>query len=324
MATSFRDAIVGTVGKGIETVAAFNRSRMKPVEHPFLSGIHQPMSDELTLAELRVEGAIPPGLDGSYMRIGPNPYAPDPAGYHWFTGDGMVHAIRLKDGEASYRNRWIRSKDLARVGGPAAAPGPRRGRRDTVNTNVVGIAGRPMALVEAGSYPVGFDHDLERQEYSDFAGTLAGPFSAHPHFDPATGENHAITYDATDPGGLRHVVVDGAGRVVREVRVPVEHGPSVHDCALTERYVVIFDLPVTLSMKTLLGGYKFSYRWNPEHRARVGLLPRDGAAEDVIWCDVEPCYVFHVANSFERVDGTVVIDVCGFESMFAGGTFGPS
>jgi len=324
MASILERGIRATVTKGIEAVADFNRHRMAATDHPFLTGIHAPMAEELTLAELRVEGEIPVALDGSYMRIGPNPYAPDPAGYHWFTGDGMVHAIRLKDGQASYRNRWIRSQAVERAGGPAAAPGPRRGGRDTVNTNVVGIGGRPMALVEAGSYPVGFDHELDAQAYSDFAGTLAGPFSAHPHYDPTTGENHAITYDAVDPGALYHVVVDAVGKVVREVRVPVEHGPSVHDCALTERYAVIFDLPVTFSMKALLGGFKFPYRWNREHRARVGLLPRRGAAEDVIWCDVEPCYVFHVANSFEAADGKVVIDVCAYETMFDGGMKGPN
>src|SRR5687768_1394437 len=159
MATPFKEAIVGAVGKGIETVAAFNRARMKPGEHPFLTGIHAPMRAELTLPDLPVDGKIPAALDGSYMRIGPNPYAPDPAGYHWFSGDGMVHAICLKDGKAVYRNRWIRSQAVERAGGPAAAPGPRRGGRDSVNTNVVAIAGRPMALVEAGSYPVGFDRD---------------------------------------------------------------------------------------------------------------------------------------------------------------------
>ena len=73
MATSFREAIVGTVGKGIEAVAGFNRSRMKDeLDHPFLSGIHRPMEEELTLANLRVDGAIPAALDGSYMRTGPS------------------------------------------------------------------------------------------------------------------------------------------------------------------------------------------------------------------------------------------------------------
>ena len=324
MATTFRETIVETVGKGIDKVAAFNRGRIKDADHPFLSGLHRPMDAELTLDGLRVGGEIPPSLDGSYMRIGPNPYAPDPAGYHWFAGDGMIHSVRLKDGTASYRNRWVRSNDLARQGGPAAAPGPRRGTRDNVNTNVVGIAGRPMALVEAGSYPVEFGHALDDQEYSDFGGTLDGAFSAHPHHDPATGENHAIVYDAVKPNELRHVVVDASGKVVREVAIPVEHGPSVHDCALTEHYVVIFDLPVTFSMKALLGGFKFPYRWNREHRARVGLLPRNGAAADVIWCEVEPCYVFHVANAYEADDGRVTIDLCAFETMFDGGMKGPN
>jgi carotenoid cleavage dioxygenase-like enzyme len=325
MATSFKDAIVGTVGKGIEAVAGFNRARMKPeVDHPFLSGIHRPMDDELTLTDLRVDGAIPAALDGSYMRTGPNPFAPDPAGYHWFVGDGMVHAFRLKDGKAEYRNRWIRSQEVARQGGPSAAPGPRRAGRDTVNTNVMGIAGRPMALVEAGSYPVGFDHALEAQEYSDFGGTLEGSLTAHPHHDPVTGEYHAITYEGTNPNELRHVVIDAAGKVIRELAIPVKNGPSVHDCALTTNYVVIFDLPVTFSMKALLGGFRFPYAWNREHRARVGLLPRTGTADDVIWCDVDPAYVFHVANSFEDADGRVVIDVCPYETMFDGGMKGPN
>ena len=325
-ATSFKDAIFGTVGKGIGLVADFNRGRMKAeLDHPFLSGVHRPMEEELTLTELKVEGAIPAELDGSYMRTGPNPYAPDPAGYHWFTGDGMVHSIRLEGGRAlAYRNRWVRSRTVAAAGGPEAAPGPRRGQGDTVNTNVAAISGRPLVMVEASSTPVWIDHRLENQEYTDFDGTLSGAFSAHPHFDPATGESHAIVYDGMNPNELRHVVVDAAGKVRRELAIPVSNGPSVHDCALTANFVVIFDLPVTFSMKALLGGFRFPYRWNRDHRARVGLLPREGSAEDIVWCDVESCYVFHVANAYDRDDGAVVVDVCAYETMFDGGTKGPN
>jgi carotenoid cleavage dioxygenase len=118
-------------------------------------------------------------------------------------------------------------------------------------------------------------------------------------------------------------VIDAGGKVIRELPITVEHGPSVHDCALTERFVLIFDLPVTFSMKALIAGYRFPYRWNPEHRARVGLLPRQGSAADVIWCDVDPCYVFHVANSFEDEAGRVVVDVCAYATMFEGGAGGP-
>ncbi len=324
MASAVETTIRNVVGAGIGMVADFNRKRLPKADHPFLSGIHEPMTEEKTLTDLAVTGTIPAALDGRYLRIGPNPAAPDPAGYHWFTGDGMVHGIALKDGKALwYRNRWIGSKRASAALGRPAAPGPRHGTFDTVNTNVVGIAGRTFALVEAGSYPVELSDTLDEQTYNPFDDTLAGSFTAHPHLDPLTGEQHAIAYEATDQNTIRHVVISPAGDVVREEPIAVQHGPSIHDCAITARYAVILDLPVTFSMKTLLGGHSFPYTWNPEHKARVGLLPRAGSGADVIWCDVDPAYVFHVANAFDADDGTVVMDVVAYATMFADSLQGP-
>jgi carotenoid cleavage dioxygenase len=112
--------------------------------------------------------------------------------------------------------------------------------------------------------------------------------------------------------------------VLRETPIVVEHGPSIHDCGVTARYVVILDLPVTFSMRTLIGGHRFPYKWNPKHRARVGLLLRDASdASGVIWCDVDPAYVFHVANAFDAADGSVVLDVVAYASMFDQSLRGP-
>lgn len=324
MGSTIETLIRSTVTKGLETVADFNRKRLpQPEAHPFLTGIHKPMSDELDLTELEVTGTIPSALDGRYLRIGPNPINPDPASYHWFTGDGMVHGLRIAGGKALwYRNRWIRSNEVAQARGVEPAPGPRH-RFDTVNTNVLGIAGRLFALVEAGSYPVELTDDLDGQAYNPFDGTLKGSYTAHPHLDPLTGEQHAICYDAQDPGQIRHVVVGASGRVTREEPITVKSGPMIHDCAITARYVVILDLPVTFSMKSLLAGHSFPYRWNTGHQARIGLMPRNGAQEDIIWCDAPACYAFHVANAYDRADGKVELDLCVYESMFADSTQGP-
>jgi carotenoid cleavage dioxygenase len=100
--------------------------------------------------------------------------------------------------------------------------------------------------------------------------------------------------------------------------------PSIHECCLTDDYVIVFDLPVTISLAALAQGYHFPYRWNNNHKARIGLLPRQGEVSDIVWCDVDPCYVFHVANSFQNSDGTVTIDCCAYESMFAHGPDGPN
>ena len=112
MASSVETLIRSAVAKGVEALATHNRKGLPQptAPHPFLSGVHRPMRGELTLTDLPVSGDVPAALDGRYLRIGPNPIAPDPASYHWFIGDGMVHGLRLQGGRALwYRNRWIRS-----------------------------------------------------------------------------------------------------------------------------------------------------------------------------------------------------------------------
>jgi carotenoid cleavage dioxygenase len=325
MASAVETAIRAVVTKGLVSVAAFNRQHRKTRSpNPFLEGIHKPMSEELTLTDLQVRGEIPAGLNGRYVRIGPNPAAAqNPATYHWFSGDGMVHGIRLQGGKALwYRNRWIRSTAVSRFLGEAPAPGP-RGSFDTVNTNVLGHAGSTWALVEAGGYPVRIDEELNTIAHDPFGGTLDGAYTAHPHTDPDTGELHAICYEGNALNTVWHVVVDTNGKVRRREPIEVAHGPSIHDCMITKNYVIILDLPVTFSFKRLLGGQQFPYAWNPKHKARVGLLPREGKGSETIWCDVEPCYVFHPSNAYETEHGKVILDVCAHQTMFAESDMGP-
>lgn len=327
MASNVETLIRNAVTKGIGKVADFNRKRLPiPTDaHPFLTGIHQPMTEELTLEELRVDGEIPAALTGRYLRNGPNPaIAPDPASYHWFSGAGMVHGIRIEGGKADwYRNRWVRGSEACEALGEELPPGPREGRNDAPNTNVVGLAGRTFAIVEAGGKPVELGYELGTIAHNPFDGTLAGGYTAHPHEDPFTGETHAITYRGDVPNKVWHVVLDKDAHVIREEAITVSDGPSIHDCAITANHVLVFDLPVTFSMKMLLSGYRFPYAWNDAHPARVGLLPRQGSGDDIVWVPVEPCYVFHPANAHETADGKVIVDVVAHETMFAQSKRGP-
>ena len=105
-------------------------------------------------------------------------------------------------------------------------------------------------------------------------GKLVGAISGKTfdRLDPFTGEMHSITYQGDEFNKVWHVVVDKHARVIREVAIPVSDGPSIHDCAITENYVLVLDLPVTFSMSRLLAGHSFPYAWNEKHQARVGLL----------------------------------------------------
>jgi carotenoid cleavage dioxygenase len=98
----------------------------------------------------------------------------------------------------------------------------------------------------------------------------------------------------------------------------------VHDTAITETQVVLFDLPVTFNLDAAMAGTAFPYEWNPDYGARVGLLPREGSAEDVRWCDVDLCYVFHPLNAYDLPDGRVVLDVVRHPKMFASDLRGPN
>ena len=103
-------------------------------------------------------------------------------------------------------------------------------------------------------------------------------------------------------------------------------GPvSLHDCAITQRSIVLLDLPVTFSLDAAAAGASFPYRWEEGYRSRVGLLPRDGDSTDVVWHDVEPCYVFHPMNAFDDPGGDgIVLDVVRHPSMFRTHQLGPS
>jgi carotenoid cleavage dioxygenase len=264
----------------------------------FLDGNFAPVSEEVTTGELPVSGRLPEELTGRLVRIGPNPKAaPDPATYHWFTGDGMVHGVRLEGGRAAwYRNRWV-------------------GGGEVVNTHVIGVDNRTFALVEAGNSPVELTEELETIGRCDFGGTLDGSFTAHTHADPATGDLHGVTYHWSWDH-IRHVVVGPDARVRREERIPVPDAPMVHDCAITERFVVLFDLPVTFDLEAAAGGALLPYRWNPDHPPRIGLLPLAGPATEVRWFEAPSCFVFHTLNAYDDGD-TVVIDLVRHPRMFA-------
>lgn len=277
--------------------------------NPYLAGNLAPVEREVTAFDLPVTGEIPAELEGRWLRNGPNPVGEvDAAKHHWFIGAGMVHGVRLRGGRAEwYRNRYVLPDEPA-----------------SPNTNVGGFAGKTWAMVEAGMQPVELDYELGSLGTNAFEGTLPGPFSAHPKYDPSTGELHAMTYHWPDLiDHIQYVVVGGDGRVSKTVDIPVADMPMIHDMSLTDRYAVVYDLPVTVSFDVMGQGFPFPFGWNPDHPARVGLLPRDGGADDIIWCDVDPCFVFHPLNAYDAPDGTVVVDLCRYDTMMVSDFRGP-
>jgi carotenoid cleavage dioxygenase len=300
--------------------------------NPYLEGNFAPVHHEVTAThdDLVVTGTIPVELNGRFLRNGPNPVgSPEPSTYHWFTGDGMVHGIRLHQGRAEwYRNRWVRSAEVARSLGEAPRTGPAAvhgGMDFAANTNVIGHAGRTFAIVEAGARPYELTDELETIGPCDFGGTLSGGYTAHPKRDPRTGDLYAVSY-FWGWGDDVEVTVVGADAKVRSARRVTMGGPvSLHDTAITQKWIILLDLPVLFDLARAAAGASFPYRWFDDYRARVGLLPRDGQSTDVVWHEVDPCYVFHPMNAYDEPGGDgVVLDVARHPSMFRTHLLGPA
>jgi carotenoid cleavage dioxygenase len=286
--------------------------------NPFLTGNYGPVTEELTALDLPVDGAIPVELRGHYLRIGPNPFVAPSGPYHWFSGDGMVHGVELGDGRAAaYRNRWVRTDDIARAMGESPVEGPKPPLYDTSNTHVVGHAGRILALTE-GSMPYEISPTLDTIRRTDFGGSLATGFTAHPKVDPVTGELLAFSYWFAEPY-LTYHQIDAAGKLVRSEPITLPRSVMIHDFAITREHVLFFDLPVVFDLEV----QPFPFRWDDDHFARVGVMPRAGGDADVQWFEVEPCYVFHPMNAFDDGD-TVVVDVPRHPTMFKESRVGPN
>jgi 8'-apo-carotenoid 13,14-cleaving dioxygenase len=289
----------------------------------YLEGNFAPVMNEVTAFDLQVIGEIPKELEGRYLRNGPNPTGvTTPEHHHWFSGVGMVHGVRLRDGRAEwYRNRYVRSQQVRKdLGEPVSDDQP----TSAPNTNVGAWANMTLAMVEGGGIPVEMSYELDTIGAQPFNNTLPGAFSAHPKFDPLTRELHAMCHSwATWMDHIQYVVVNAAGNVIKTVDIPLPGMVMIHDMSLTQRYAVVYDLPVTVDLDLAFAG-RFPFRWNPTYTPRIGLLPRSSStAADIIWCSIDPCYGYHPMNAYDAPDGSVVIDICRYDTMFASDILGP-
>jgi carotenoid cleavage dioxygenase-like enzyme len=292
---------------------------------PYLAGNNAPVVEQTTALDLPVVGQIPTELEGRLLRNGPNPIGEvDLASHHWFLGDGMVHGIRIRGGKAEwYRNRYVGSERTQTLLGHKPE-GPVAGNIGP-NTNVIGHAGRTYAIVEAGTSPVELTYELETIRSNGFCDSLLNGYTAHPKYDPSTGEMHAVCYSWPDLGDkLQYVVVGPDGTMTKTIGVTAPTMPMVHDMALTQTYAVVMDLPVAVDFDMAFAGNKFPFRWFDDYNARVGLLPRDAASEDeIVWCEIDPCFAFHPLNAYDADDGTVIIDICEYDRIFDQDRNGP-
>lgn len=263
-----------------------------------------------------------------------------------------------------YRNRWIRAPIVAEVLGEPTSRRRHRAGIELIgaNTNVLSHAGRTLALAEGGLASYELTDELNTVGPCEFDGALSGGYTGHPKCDPDTGELHAVSYSFGRGNTVQYSIIGIDGRVRQIVDVTVTGSPMMHDFSLTKNHVVFYDLPVTfdpnqgaeivvprglraparLMLSALVGRIRvpdpimamvgqwirgnanMPYSWDPTYPARIGILPRQGGADDIRWFDLdEPCYVFHPLNAYDEGD-TIILDVVRHPKIFDTKFHGPN
>ena len=281
-----------------------------------LRGNGRPVTEELTLADLKVNGKIPEELNGRYVRTGPNPITGTST--HPFLGDGMLHGMRLRDGKAEwYRNRYVQTPFITDPSVDVLDLSVMMDMKSSkANTHVMGHAGKILVL-EEGHFPYVVDGQLNTVGPTDFEGALTGSFTAHPKICPTTGELLAFGYSALEPY-LRYLRVSADGKLVQTENITVGGPTMMHDFNITQNNVIFMDLPAVFNLELAMTG-EMPIRWDESYPARLGVMPRNGNDTQVRWFDINPCYVFHPLNSYEDGD-KIIIDVARFSHMWKAST----
>jgi carotenoid cleavage dioxygenase len=291
--------------------------------NPYLDGNFAPIRDEMTAENLKVIGELPAGMSGMFLRNGPNPQFPPIGQYHWFDGDGMIHGVRIQDGKASYRNRYVRTQgyQLEHEAGTALWSGifeppqenlPGGPSKNTGNTALVWHADKFLALWEGGKPHALTLPEIDTVGADDFEGQLTCPFTAHPKIDPQTGEMRFIGYSMSTPPYLQYgwVTPDGKLQQINPIEIPV--GVMMHDFAITENYTIFMDLPLTFRMERIQRGEP-AILFEKETPSRFGIVPRHGDNSQVKWFECPSCFIFHTLNAYEQ-GSEVVLIACRMES----------
>ncbi len=295
-----------------------NKMSEAVAEQPFwLKDNFAPVFEEVTETNLKVTGKIPEALNGRLLRNGANPQS----GWsdHWFLGNGMLHGVEIRDGNANwYRNRYVKTPLYLN---PESNPIETLGdlSMSAANTHVIHHAGKIMAL-EEGHWPFVISDELETVGPNNYDGKLTCPMTAHPKTCGETGELIAFAYGISEPY-MTYLRISPTGELQQLEPITVKGATMVHDFNITRNHVVFMDLPAVWNLEGM-AATGLPIVWDESYGARLGVMPRNGSDADVRWFEIDPCYVFHPMNAYE-VGNTIYVDVCRMNDTMKPGSSSP-
>ncbi|KAG0057505.1 hypothetical protein BGZ83_009144 [Gryganskiella cystojenkinii] len=223
------------------------------------------------------------------------------------------------------KSLFARIKDLASVGMRVFWNGI--SNLSTANTAMAFVGTRLLALQEAGVpyetsvpsldtvgewYFEGPDQKPRSKKLFNIPNTEA--CTAHPKYDPKTGETVFFSWRIFGAHICYSVVHDDGRRIVWEQSIPgFPSATMAHDFAITDTYTIIFKVPFTLEpLKHTRKGKPFM-AFDETASTKFAVFPRhfNAKKDKITWFETRSCHMFHTANAWEEKDEHgQVIAVC--------------
>ncbi|KAH6986928.1 carotenoid cleavage dioxygenase [Ilyonectria destructans] len=299
-----------------------------------------PVHKELSHAPVEITGTLPKDLEGVYLRNGTNiQFNPTSIRLRAFSGAGMIHQIQIQNGEASYSNFYVRTprfeierkigrevfvefSDIATAGKAALEkiqalqnkvkkgiiPELSAYELTPGSTSIRYHSGRLYCLQETG---YAFVLDVRRGQeghllldgrgcIEDWDGEWDGPFSAHPRFDPITGDMYNLSVD------YGKILAGRTSQGLRHSQASYESTAGqmswLHDFFLTKNYLVFPDISMRRDPSGLAKDIESVFRFDHTYSLRWGVLPREFKPTDEIqWFQTKNVgSIWHVINAWEQ------------------------
>lgn len=285
---------------------------MKFPETPFYTGHNTPVRMEVDLSPLMISGELPADVRGTWFRMSADPMFPPKDGNDiYVAADGMIASLRIEDNGVHFRTRYVQTERLQREQAAGRAlygfyrnpflddPSVQGTHRGTANTTPIWHGGRLLCAKE-DSLPYEVDpQTLETRGVFNYGGKLRSPnITAHPKYDPQTGEMHFFGYEC---GGeatrdIAYCVADKEGNLVREEWTQAPDATMMHDFAVSRDHVVFMAFPTTADIERLKAGGPH-WVWDGSKPSWFGVVRRDQPLTSIKWFRWNPAFSYHVMNT---------------------------
>jgi len=279
-------------------------------------GFNEPIGEEWSAQDMEVEGEIPAGIEGAFFRAGADPaFFPIVEKDTYLSGDGVVSRFLIRDGKVDFALKYVdTARHRAEVAAGQAlfgayhnpytdAPSVADVDRTTANTTPIWHAGRLFLSKEDGhSYEVN-PHTLETIGPWTYEGKLRTlTTSAHPRFDPETGEMFIHGYEASGPASrdVALCVIDRNGELVSEEWFEAPYCAMLHDFVLTRNWALFPIFPTIADLDRMKAGGP-AWVHHQDVASWVAIMPRYGKGSEVRWVKgPNGLSGYHMMNGYEE------------------------